>query len=116
MYVDFVTADSVVTDAQAINNSIRNILTTRRGSIPGKPRFGSDVYKVVFEIIDPMTEDMLKQFIFSALKEYEPRIFINYVQIKSIPEYNKVIANINYSYRDSGVLQNAQTAVNLSAN
>lgn len=113
MYVDFVTANTIVTDVTAINNSIRNILTTRRGSVPGKPRFGSEIYKVVFEIIDPITEDMLKQHIFSAIKEYEPRIVLNYVQIKSIPEYNKVIANINYSYRDSGVLQNAQTSINL---
>lgn len=113
MYVDFVTANTIVTDVTAINNSIRNILTSRRGSVPGKPRFGSEIYKVVFEIIDPITEDMLKQYIFSAIKEYEPRIVLNYVQIKSIPEYNKVIANINYSYRDSGVLQNAQTSINL---
>ena len=113
MYVDFVTANTIVTDVTAINNSIRNILTTRRGSVPGKPRFGSEIYKAVFEIIDPITEDMLKQYIFSAIKEYEPRIVLNYVQIKSIPEYNKVIANINYSYRDSGVLQNAQTSINL---
>lgn len=114
MYIDYVNAGAVVTDVSAINNSIKNILLTKKGSVPGKPRFGSDIYKIVFEMMDPITEDMLKQYTLAALREFEPRITINYVKITSIPEYNKIIADINYSYRDSGLLQSTTTQLNLS--
>ena len=41
MYKDLTTVELNVTEIKAINNSIRNILLTRRGSVPGKPRFST---------------------------------------------------------------------------
>ena len=37
MYKDYNSVELYNTDIKAINNSIRNILLTRRGSVPGNP-------------------------------------------------------------------------------
>lgn len=100
MYKDLSTVEKHVTDLSALNQSIKNILLTRRGSLPGKPRFGSDLYKVVFSQMDSLTESMAKNYVIEALSEFETRIEVNNITITKAPEYNKIIVNINFSYRD----------------
>lgn len=100
MYKDLTYFDEHVTDVSAIKNSITNILLTARGSLPGKPRFGSDLYKILFSQMDYLTESMAKNYIFEALTEYEDRIIINDVNITEVPEYNKYIINITFSYKN----------------
>jgi phage baseplate assembly protein W len=102
-YFDYDTPVSVSTNENAIDNSIRNILMTRIGSLPGKPDFGSNVMNIVFELMDnKSTSDILKNSINISLIRWEPRITVNNIDIKEIPEYNKVIANISYTYNILG--------------
>lgn len=100
MYKDYTTITKENTDALAINNSIRNILLTRRGSVPGNPRFGSDLHSLIFSQLDSLTESVAKSIVFSSLSEFENRIIINNINIKSIEEYNKIVISIEYSYKD----------------
>lgn len=100
MYKDFESVSSDVTELNAIKNSIRNILLTKRGSLPGKPRFGSDLYKIVFSQLDPLTESIAKNYINEALAEYEDRISVTKVTIRSIEEFNKMVITIYFSYEN----------------
>jgi phage baseplate assembly protein W len=114
-YFDYVTPTSVVTNETAINNAIRNILTTRIGSLPGKPSFGSNVMNIVFELIDGKnTVDILKNNIMYSLIKWEPRISINSINVKEIPEYNRIVANISYSYNILGANIDASTSILLN--
>jgi phage baseplate assembly protein W len=101
MYKDLITIELVNTEIKAINNSIRNILLTRRGSVPGKPRFGSDLYTLIFNQLDSLTESVAKSMIFACLTEFENRINIIDIDLKSVEEYNKLVITINYRYKDN---------------
>lgn len=101
MYKDITAVDAHNSDVNAINNSIRNIILTRRGSVPGKPRFGSDLYTLLFSQLDTLTESVAKSMIFACLTEFEDRIKIIDISLKSIEEYNKLVVTVNYRYKDN---------------
>ena len=86
---------------KAINNSIRNILLTRRGSVPGKPRFGSDLHTLIFSQLDSLTESVAKSMIFACLTEFEDRIYITNIDLKSVEEFNKLVITVDYKYKDN---------------
>lgn len=83
---------------EAIDNSIRNILLTPKGTMPGKPTFGSDLTKLLFEQIDHVTIDLIKTFVLNSLVEWEPRISVTGINVKDYPEYNKIVIELEYYY------------------
>lgn len=111
LYNDYRTATTTSTDAAAINNSIKNILLTRKGSVPGKPTFGSNLDDVLFNQLDHITKSLLEDQIIEALTQWEKRILVTNVLVQDVPEYNKLIATISYKYRDKGLDINEQISV-----
>jgi len=111
LYTDLNTPTTTAIDASAINNAIKNILLTRIGSMPGKPTFGSNVSEVIFNQIDHITVSILQTLIEEALYKWEPRISVNDVQVKEVPEFNKLIATLDYDYRDKGLQINEQISI-----
>lgn len=100
MYKDLISIENNNTAVSAINNSIKNILLTRRGSVPGIPRFGSDLHTLIFSQLDTLTETVAKSMIMSALNEFEDRINVKSIELKQVPEYNRLVIEIIYVYRD----------------
>jgi phage baseplate assembly protein W len=100
MFKDIQTISTTVDELNAIKNSITNILLTKRGSLPGKPEFGSDLFLGIFGPIDGLQISVLKNFIRESLNEFEPRIFISDIIIKPIQEYNKIVINLYFSYKN----------------
>jgi len=105
IYTDFVldsrktlSSVSTVTDVDAINNSLKNIFSTPLGSLHGKPRFGTRLFQVVFDFIDFSTETLIRALIDEEVAKQEPRITVRDVQILSVPEYNKIIITIYYTF------------------
>jgi phage baseplate assembly protein W len=113
LYTDYIDVESTNTDAAAINNAIKNILFTPKGSLPGKPTFGSKLNEILFSPIDYTTKDLMKRYIFEALRDWEDRIIVDNVTINDVPEYNRLIATIDYRYRDKGLDINEQLSVSL---
>jgi len=111
IYEDYRAVDTTVIDTAAINNSIKNILLTKKGSLPGKPEFGSRIDEILFSQLDDITKDLMKRYIREALRRWEQRIIITNVLIKEVPEFNKLIATIQYRYRDAGLDVNEQISV-----
>ena len=111
MYKDLISIENNNTDVSAINNSIKNILLTRRGSVPGIPRFGSDLYTLIFSQLDTLTETVAKSMIISALNEFEDRINVKSIELKQIPEYNRLVIEIIYVYRDQFSTDETATAL-----
>lgn len=109
IYKDYDTIDQNDIDVNAINNALYNIINTRKGSLPGKPYFGSDLDKIVFSQIDHITESLINTYIVSAINEFEPRIRIISTTVKEIPEYNRVVITINYEYKDRGLIKQSST-------
>lgn len=101
VYIDYSDINHMEYNIDAINNSIGNILTTRKGSVPGKPEFGSDLYLIPFSMMDYVTENTLKLSITSTIRSLEPRITLTKIIIDPSDEYNTLIANICYTYNDT---------------
>lgn len=100
MYNDVVSLDGSATGLNAIKNSIKNILMTPKGSVPGKPRFGSDLFKIVFQSLDPLTMAIAKNYVMEALVEFEDRIDVKRVDIRRDDAFNKLVIDIIFTYRD----------------
>lgn len=100
LYTDLKSPSYASYNIEAINNSIRNILTTQKGSLEGMPEFGSRLNELVFSQIDHITVDLLKNLIQEALRQWEDRIIISDIVISSVPEYNRLIASISYRLKD----------------
>lgn len=115
MYKDYSTASSDSYDLDAIKNSIKNILLTPRGSLPGKPNFGSDLYKILFSQMDHLTESMAKRFVKSALQEFEDRVSIIDISIKNVEEFNKIVIDLLFTYTDKE-FNTTQASTSLSIN
>jgi phage baseplate assembly protein W len=86
-------------DDISINNALHNIFSTPYGSVPGKPEYGSKIFQVVFDQLDFGTEVLLKNLISEEILKFEPRILKFNIDITDVPEYNKILVEINFTYR-----------------
>ncbi len=64
-------------DLEDIYQSIHNILNTEKGERLFNPNFGVSLERFLFEIVTPLTEKQIYLEVYTALKQYEPRIEIN---------------------------------------
>ena len=94
-----VSASRLDRDFKAIENSIKNILLTPVGSLPGKPLFGSKIQSYLFDIVDNVTKMFMEEEINVALANWEPRAIINAVVVEQIPDYNRVVVKIAFSIK-----------------
>jgi phage baseplate assembly protein W len=114
VFKDFKKGDEYVTNAKAINQSIRNILTTMIGSMPGKPEFGSTIHELIFEPLDHIVEDSIISSVYGALGRWEPRINVLDVSVEQVPEYNRAVVSIEYEYNLSGEILSELTKVSFN--
>lgn len=94
-----VSASKLDRDYKAIENSIRNILLTPVGSLPGKPLFGSKIHKFLFDIIDNATQMFMEEEIQVAITNWEPRAILKNVIVEQIPEYNRLIIKVYFTIK-----------------
>lgn len=87
-YKDFsrVDVENDLYNDDAIKASIINIVTTQKGSIPGKPEFGSNIYSYLFEPMTVFTKISLSDNLKSSIYKNDKRVKwldINIVDDKS---------------------------------
>jgi phage baseplate assembly protein W len=63
--------------------------------------------------MDDITINIIKTLIKEALGRWEPRIAVTRVTVQEVPEYNNVIATIEYRYKDTGLDINESISVSL---
>lgn len=83
-------------ESEAINNSIRNILLTAKGTLPGNPNFGTNIEDVLFEILDEITLDYLRNIIYTELQKQEPRINVMKISFSTNIDEGQILAKIEY--------------------
>lgn len=95
---DFVKRDLLVLeDEESIKTSIKNILLTDKGERFFSPTFGSDIKKMLFENYTPATEQITKDLIKTAIKNFEPRANIIDVKVNGNPDNNSMYITILFS-------------------
>jgi len=75
-------------DVNAVKQSLKNLLFLRKGEKPFRPEIGSDLHKVLFEPMDFLTIDLMKDIIKELIGKYEPRVNLQKVEINPQHETN----------------------------
>ena len=77
-----VTSDVVtVSNEDAVKRSLKLLLTSRAGETPFFPEFGSRIFTLLFEPIDPITTVLLQHEIRATIDAYEPRVSIRQLTV-----------------------------------
>lgn len=99
---------SVAEGPEDINQCIAIILTTRKGSVPHRPTFGSDIYKYVDYPINEAIPNIVRETT-DAITLWETRIKINSVNVE-INE-TQITIKVEWTLNDSKTQGN--TTINL---
>lgn len=84
-----------LTDIEAIKNSIKIILLTRRGEKPFRPDFGSNVPDYLFENATTLTKKLMGDEIIYSINKHEPRVSIQRINITDNSEQNAYLIRLD---------------------
>ena len=90
-----------VKNENAIKQSIKNLVLTVPGEKPFQPLVGSRVNELLFEPLDPFIADSIKDEIINTIKQHEPRVDLQKVDVQPIYTQNRV--NISVQYKIVGL-------------
>jgi phage baseplate assembly protein W len=115
---------TVYTSEQAVFNKLKNLLLTRLGERPIQPTFGTDLFRILFEVNSRELQQSVEDYISPAISYWIPEITVSNILVKTIeddPTLNhSIIITIEYSHTginlntltltvdDNGVVQVAQ--------
>jgi len=86
----------VLTNQRAIIRSVRNLVETIPTERFFNPTIGSNVRESLFDFVDYATADIIKDQIFEAITNYEPRVTNIIVQVDPIPDLNEFEVTITF--------------------
>jgi phage baseplate assembly protein W len=75
-------------DVEAVKQSVMNILLTGTGERPFNPTFGGNLRSYLFENFDDVVEAAMKSTIISSLRNHEPRVKVDSVEITDLSYRN----------------------------
>ena len=84
-------------DAEAVKQSIMNILLTGRGERPFQPEFGGNLKAYLFENFDAITQAAMENVIVNSLRNYEPRVRVDNVIIDDLSYRNALNISIDFT-------------------
>lgn len=89
-----------LTNFNAVKNSIKNIIMTATAEKFFLPEFGSRVTGILFEQMDGITLNTLKEEIKFAIRAFEPRVNLAEVLTRYSEEENTVDISIRFSLKN----------------
>lgn len=91
------TGDVVIkTGADAIKRSVRNLILTNFYEKPFRPNIGSNATKLLFDNMNPLVANFLRDAIFEVVDNYEPRVQVLDVRIDMDMDNNGYNATIDF--------------------
>jgi hypothetical protein len=101
-----------VTDAHAIQQDLRMLLTTRRGERVMRPEYGCDLHRLIFAPNDETTAGMAIHYVKQAIERWEDRITDLRVDADG-DGAGRLNITISYRVRRTQQMDRLQVAVNL---
>ncbi len=83
-------------DWAAVQNSITNLFTFRKGDRILLPEYGNALLNYVYEPINELSEKRLRQDIHMMFKMWEPRVEVDKVYIEGRPDMNEYDIEVLY--------------------
>jgi len=90
--------DGYVEAMDDLRQSISIILTTRRGSDPLRPEFGSDIWRYIDHPIDRARPHLVRE-VYTAIGRWEPRVKIERVEV-TLDEAHRLRIGIHFTAAD----------------
>jgi phage baseplate assembly protein W len=103
---------SLLTNEQALLESVKNILATEPGERVWYPNFGCPLLQYLFEPIDAVTIISLKTTITDAIQNYETRIENLEVNITEEPDESAINIDIIFNMKTSTNTQTLSISLN----
>jgi phage baseplate assembly protein W len=86
-----------VTNEDSIKQSLKNLILTNRTERPYNPLLGSRINALLFDPLDTLTAQSLKEEIQETIKAFEPRAVLNDVSVYPDEDNNGFKINIIFS-------------------
>jgi phage baseplate assembly protein W len=74
---------SLVYDSRSVISSVKNLLLTNFFERPFQPNLGSSLNNMLFEQVSPTMETTIQREIFDVISNFEPRIKIDNIFVRS---------------------------------
>src|SRR3972149_9771081 len=84
-------------DINAVKQSLKTLIFTQFGERPFQPDFGSPVWGLLFEPIDPITTEVLKRAIEQVIQNHEPRVILNALDVIPQDDENAYEITLNFT-------------------
>lgn len=98
---DFTSNDlSIIKNIDAIQQSMINIITTRKGERAFEPTYGCEIDSSLFELMNHTSALVVERSIQEAINKHEPRVNISRVQVEPAFDINLFFVSIFYSIVD----------------
>jgi len=93
-----VTGDIVkVKDDISVKQSIKTLILTEYFEVPFQKNKGTKIRKILFELMDEESTELLRKEIIRIIQTYEPRANLMDVIIEPVPDGNKYLIKIIFS-------------------
>ncbi len=83
----------------SVNQNIRLVLTTIKGSDIHRPDFGSELYLWIDKPLTAINQGRIRAEIINAIERWEPRVKIKEIELKK--EYASIRIKITYEIKDT---------------
>jgi len=97
------------TGASAVKSAIVSILKTNHNERMFQPEFGSNIRALLFEQMNPITEQRIKTEVENAVKNHEPRAEVLGITVDRQEEQNRYLVSILFSIASEAEPQKLET-------
>ena len=97
------------TGASAVKGAIVSILKTDFNERLFQPEFGSNIRALLFEPMNPITEERIKTAVEDAVKAHEPRAQIIGITVEGQEEQNRYLVSVVFNVASESEPQRLET-------
>jgi phage baseplate assembly protein W len=95
--------------ADAVKSAIVSILKTNHNERMFQPEFGSNIRALLFEQMNPITEQRMKTEVENAIRNHEPRAEVLGITVTGQEEQNRYLVSILFNVSSEAEPQKLET-------
>lgn len=95
----------VLTDADAVKTSIRNLVLTDPNERFFRPNLGGGIKRSLFSNITPNTEEIIRTQIKHTIQNFEKRANLIQVLVNAVPDENRYDVSVTFSVINSSTVE-----------
>ncbi len=102
-----------ITDDVAVKRALLNLINTKKGSVPFRPNYGSNVVDYLFKNSDVFTQKELERSLYDTITKHEPRVTVLVIDAQF--ENYGVKIQVDFRIRNRSGIQTLTTTVRRTA-